>query len=464
MRKYTPLHTQVSGAAWLAERKNALLADEPRVGKTGTAIMAADAINAKRVLVVTTASGRAVWQQAWADWSDRERSVTLLTNKRVQSPGDVLIMSWGAVIQNDTQNWLLRQTFDLMILDESHYARSVQAKRARAVFGQIMREGEMLAVGAALCSRAERIWCLTGTPTPNTPLDLYPMLRCLFPEALQASGELPDVQRLPDYISRYVKTRPFKVNAWSTIQLPIGGKNATELRQRLDGLFLRRTQQDVGIQPPRYETLPVLVTQTELNKIDIEPHLAREILKAAEEGDGRRVEAHLGPVRRMTGVLKAPKVAEAVVEALDSGLKRIVLAYWHRDVGDALVEHIGTRARDRRRIDLDQQIGVARVDGSTTPRDRAMAVEAFNLDGGPRVFLAQIKAAGEAIDLSAADTLWFVESSFTPADMRQMALRVTNSQRKRNCFVKVVMLPGSIDEAVSAVVLRKMEALREVMK
>ena len=69
-----PLPTQISGAAFLAQRRFALLADQPRVGKTGAAIMACDMALDASILVVTTASGRPVWRKAWADWSAAGRS------------------------------------------------------------------------------------------------------------------------------------------------------------------------------------------------------------------------------------------------------------------------------------------------------------------------------------------------------------------------------------------------------
>ena len=104
------------------------------------------------------------------------------------------------------------------------------------------------------------------------------------------------------------------------------------------------------------------------------------------------------------------------------------------------------------------------MDGSTTPKERDAAIARFQTDPVCRVFVGQIAACCEAIDLSAASTLWFVESSFTPAQMGQAAMRITNVGRKRNCFVKVLTLEGTIDEALQAALMRLWATIKEVVK
>jgi hypothetical protein len=79
------------------------------------------------------------------------------------------------------------------------------------------------------------------------------------------------------------------------------------------------------------------------------------------------------------------------------------------------------------------------------------------------VFLAQIDAASEAIDLSAADTLWFVETTFSPKSMQQMGSRISNVNRSRTTFVKVCYVENSIDEAIQASLLRLWSAIKEVL-
>lgn len=79
------------------------------------------------------------------------------------------------------------------------------------------------------------------------------------------------------------------------------------------------------------------------------------------------------------------------------------------------------------------------------------------------MFLAQIEAAGEAIDPSALAVLWFVETMFSPKSMKQMSLRVTNHAQTRQAVVKVCVLEGPIDEAQQASLMRLWTAIRELI-
>ena len=83
--------------------------------------------------------------------------------------------------------------------------------------------------------------------------------------------------------------------------------------------------------------------------------------------------------------------------------------------------------------------------------------------GDARVFLGQIAAAGEAIDLSAACELLIVEPSIIPSQMKQISLRVTNHTQTRQVRVRVATLDGSIDDAVQSSLLRKWSAINEVL-
>lgn len=434
----TPFPTQISGAQFLSQRQNALLADSPRVGKTGTAILAADYNLDDSILVVTTASGRPVWKRAFANWSPFKRD-------------NLRIVGWPELANASTRAELLRRPWDRLILDEAHAAKNFDAKRTQAAYGVLDDGGARLLTSTALFAKAKGTWCLTGTPLPHDPADIYPMMRALCPERLRAdpAKDWPDVTKFEDFRNRYCKWRPKKLSNWKTIIVIMGGKNEAELAERLDGFFLRRTQQDVGIRAPIYETLPLAVSPRMLR--DVEGDLvATEILDAAKACDTRSLDMHLGPIRRITGEIKARAVIDAVKEEFDGGLDKIVLAYWHKDVGAILREGLST-------------YGVVGIDGSTSPDKREQATANFSKPDGPRVFLAQIEAAGEAIDLSAAAVLWFVETVFSPKSMQQMSLRITNHSQARQALVRVCVLEGSIDEALQEILLRLWASIREVL-
>ena len=426
---------QIIGAEFLAARETALLADQMRVGKTLAAVAAADIILAQNICVVTTSSGRAVWRKAFNEGQALPR--TVLVNGVDELRGaDVIITSW------DTAGQFGAKDFDLVIVDESHYAKNPETRRAQSVYGKMYNNGEQMLTGAAVVKPGKRAWCLTGTPAPHDLGDTWSMLRALAPERLKADPAKgwTDVTRYDDFRQRYCIIRYKKLSQWNKIPVVIGGRNEEELRERMQGFILRRTQKDIGLSPPSYGVLPLIPSQLRRAR-DMASLDQRLILKAAEEGDTKELEMHLGPLRRLTGGLKAQAVIEAVKDEFASGLEKIVLMYYHRDVGDVLQDGLA-------------KFGVARIDGATPPRQREREVSNFTVDENCRVFLGQIDAAGEAIDLSAASVLWFVETVFSPKSMAQAALRITNINQKANCFVKVVTLEGSIDDALQASLMR----------
>lgn len=443
----TPFPTQIVGADWLSGRRNALLADAPRCGKTGTAIMACDDRMEASVLVVTTASGRAVWERAWGQWSPFGRSVQVMQQAK-PATADVVIVSWGGVNRADVRAELLKRTWDRLILDESHFAKSFDAQRTRAVYGDLVDGGRELFTGRALLPKAKGVWALSGTPVPNAPNDLYPMLRALFPERLRNGTDVTEYQT---FLHRYCKVRMKTLpRGFRKIPVVMGGRNLDELQARMEGLMLRRTQADVGIRQPIYETLPLLVSAKQRRELDGDLNRAR-ILAAAEAGDTRTLEMELGPLRRHTGAVKAGAVIEAVKDEFAAGLDKVVIAFWHREVGARLLEGLSS-------------YGVVGIDGSTPGNVRGEAEQRFLHDPKVRVFLGQIQAAGEAIDLSSSAELIFAETSLVPKDMAQMSLRVTNLTRDRTPRVRVATLAGSIDEALEEVLLRKWAAIRELVK
>lgn len=453
--KMIPLPHQLVGADWLASLPFAMLGDAPRVGKTGAAIMAADKIGAARILVVTTASGRGVWKRGFDDWSVMGRPLQIMTPKdKLKPETQIVVIGWPSVGDSALRLQLLARAWDLAIFDESHAAKNFEAKRTQATYGVPVNDAETLATRSALSAKAARVWCLSGTLLPNSPFDIYPSMRAHAADRLTADPAKgwPDVTRESEFKKRYCKIRPKKLGngPWARrIDVIVGGQNLDELRQRTEGLILLRTQQDVGIRAPIYETFPLVITETQRRQIEEAAGGAQEIMAAIDADETKKLEMHLGPLRRLTGAMKAKAIVEAVKEEFESGLDRIVLAYWHKEVAEILIEGL-------------HKYGVVGIDGSTSAVSREENVAAFR-NGTARVFLGQILAAGEAIDLSAASELIFVEMSFVPKDLKQMSLRITNHGQTRQTRVRVATLDGSIDDAIGSSLLRKWASINEVL-
>jgi SNF2 family DNA or RNA helicase len=443
----TPMPTQITGAQFLAARHRALLADEPRVGKTGAAIIAADMVIAKNIDVITTASGRAVWRRGFATWSNLGRTVGIVGVDKNAADCDVRIFSY-----NGATTFASRRDNDLVILDESHNCKNPEAKRTEAILGKAMAGGARLFNANAFVQNKTQAWFLTGTPLPHDPSDIWTTMRSSCPDRLLANDtrDWPDVTRFEDFRHRYCVVRMKKISNFNKIPVVIGGKNEGELRERLGDFILRRTQRDIGIRPSVFELFPLIVSPTVRKQIDGDLNKTM-ILDAAKKGDTSLLNMELGPLRRLTGNIKARCVVDAVKDEFASGLDKIVLMYWHREVGDVLQAGL-------------ENFKPLRIDGSTPTAEREQFELAFRNNKENRIMLGQIQAAGEAVDFSSANELWFVETSFTPKDQAQAAMRITNVNQTRNTFVRVCCIEGSIDEALQASLLRLWTAINGVIK
>jgi SWI/SNF-related matrix-associated actin-dependent regulator 1 of chromatin subfamily A len=421
-----PRPWQVTGAEFLAARQVALLADDCRVGKTGAAILACNLIDAKSVAVVTTKSGAPGWRRATEQWG--------LTADRC------VIETWSSKTM-----WRLgAEEWDVLIGDECHKAKNFSAVRTQHFYGKPHQS--VVYRNAAAINRARRVWNLSATPAPHDPSDIYPMLLTLAPHLLLEEYG-PNVRKYANFLNRYCVVGKKKLPNGQTIDVIVGGKNIPELRERIASIILRRTQEEVGISEPTYDVLPLAVSTADLRRFEKDLDMSL-VLEATAAGDVKSLEMHYGPMKRLTAVYKAEGVAETAAEELEDGLEKIVIAYWHTSVGDVLGDRL-------------HGYGVLRLDGGTPDRERAEIEQLWTLPTF-RVFLAQIKAAGESIDLSPAPSLIFCETSDTPSDMRQMALRITNINRPRTPLVRVATLEGSIDMAIQERLMNLWTAIKEI--
>jgi hypothetical protein len=434
-------HQEIS-REFLKRAPNRLLADEQRVGKTAAALMALRDIGEPPTLIVAPVSALYVWERDARLWGMPGRVA-------VNDPtADVCIVPWSMIASGALAAKLLARAWSTLVLDESHYAKNFTAARTRAAYG--IYQHDLLHQHKALVHRAQRVWCLTGTPVPHDPSDLFPMMRALFPDTLRyRDGVWPDATREFDFLTRYVVRKPKQISPFRKIWVNIGGKNEIELRNRLGDNMLRRRQKDVGIFPPIPGTLPLPITATEAARINADPSM-QAVLAAAREGMPM-VDTHLAVIRHVTGDIKARAIVPLVKDYFEDTGDKLVLAYWHKTVGDHLENELS-------------KFNPVRVDGATSYAQRGQLIDAFNNQPHCRLFLGQIEAAGQGIDLSAAPELWFVESVFSPRAMSQMSMRIANLNNTRQGIVRVSALRGSIDEAIQEALIRLFTTIEKILE
>jgi SWI/SNF-related matrix-associated actin-dependent regulator of chromatin subfamily A-like protein 1 len=387
---------QEVGRDFLASRDDAYLGDVMRLGKSVQATAAARLVQPERTVIVCPASAVPNWQAEWEKWD---------------GPGEPEIYSYNALLRRKVR------PADLVILDEAHYCKSPSAKRTRTAL--------------SLARDSGRAWLLSGTPLPNDPTELWPAVRYLWPEIAQ---EL-NIRTKEEWMFTFCKVRltPYGPR-------PYAVQNAPILRDVVNRIMLRRTLDDVGLELP-----PLRVDLHRLPKGDLDLS-EYEAMEASEE-------TYTSSLRRVLGVAKAPAVARQIIEELNDGAYgKIVVLYYHREVGRVL----------RESFDAVNPYWTTGFDGRTSQPDRWQAIQNFQTGRHP-IFLAQQVAAGIAIDLSAADEIVLVEPAWTPDENSQAVARIRNIHKSRPCRARIFAISGTMDTAVMSTIRAKVRMRREVL-
>lgn len=415
---------QQEGARFLADRQNALLAFDTRLGKTRTALRAAQLVQAQRVLVIAPAIARIAWKI----------EAPLVTNLplQVMAPGAqpaeiavtahriLMVLSYDT-FSLDRHGWLdallKGPPWDVLILDECQYLKSAGSNRTIAIYGKLRHH-------------AVRTWCLSATPTPNHAGEMWPHAKALWPEALPEG-----VSSRHAFEDRYcnVELTPYGRRIK-------GSRNQRELRDRLAPFVLRKRKRDVFRDMPRmaHSMIPLDMTPGKL-----EPGEWDEAVSELDKLLSAPPTEETMSILRELGEAKAAPAANWVREQLDGdAVGKIVVFAWHLSVLDRLKELLA---------DFDPCM----VTGSTPAGQREAAVRDFQRKDARRLFLGQVKAAGTAICLDAADDCAIIEPSWTPMDNYQAASRIENVGLRKATTVSWLYAPGTLDEHVMGTLRRK---------
>jgi SNF2 family DNA or RNA helicase len=405
---------QLDGADFLAARTRALLADEPGVGKTGQLIRACDLINAQRVGVLCPDIGVLHWRREFRRWSTRDRRVD--------------VIAW-----EDARNVKGSERWDVLIPDEFHYGKNLEAQRTKAVFAK-----------GGLAWYADRIWCASGTPAPNNVGELWPML--------YAFGKTK--MGYDDFIRYYCHVDD-RGKVRGNREDHIG-----ELRAILKSFSLRRLKKDVlpelgaiDIQEWYVEPRPDFVIGTVLGFAEAEQRLRAQLAgKSAEDlltflaGD-----QEFSTLRRFNALLKAPAIFDTVRFELENGLLNKVVIYGYHKEALATLHNAFGRAG----------IGSVLIYGDTPKGERDGLIERWKRDAALPVICASSIIASTVLDFTAAHQGIMMEMDWVPGNNWQAMQRMHRHGQENPVTVRVA-IGTPIDEIVSDVLIRKTRDIAEI--
>lgn len=385
---------------------------------THNTIQALGVVNAdeslRRVLVVCPASLRINWAREAERWLVRRRPIVVIeatTKPPEQIPRDCVVVLNYDILRKH-RAWLRSVTWHLIVYDEAHYLKNDKAQRTKEALGAFSQNSRNHIPPIP----GRRKLFLTGTPIVNRPVELWPLAHACFPSEFRDRWA---------YLKRYCDAHQTRWG-WDFS----GASNLGELHEKIRQAFLiRRLKRDVLKDlPAKRRQIVELAANGCAGLVREEMDIFNRHQKAiADLRDlrGRRADlsegqyreamlklkdtvsvsfAQMSKLRQLTGVAKAPRVADHISELLEEADKVVVMA-----------EHLAVVAQ------LKERFGNAAVvlTGETTAEDRQAAVDRFQTDPTCKVFVGTIRAAGVGITLTAASLVVFAELNWVPGSMSQ---------------------------------------------
>lgn len=411
-RELMPHQGQLVAAA-AAGHRSFLLADEPGLGKTAQALLAAKAANAYPLLVIVPNVVKANWAREAALWTPT-RSATVIHGNGDTMDGfaDIVVVNYEVLDRH--VGWIGDLGFRGMVIDEAHFIKNKTSQRSQHV----------LQLSERIRSRVPRplLMALTGTPLINDIEDFRAIWQFLgwiddtkplaeLMHVLEETGLTPADAGFYTDARRCVVDLGIVRRRKVDVAADIPARRIADLPVELDGKVVRSIQEAEQRLARRmmahYES--ALVRRKSGPVVEGIDHAlvrriaTRERKEAANAEGGENVFAMMRRIGQAKAVLAADYAAQLARSA-----GKVVFFAKHVDVMDA-AEETFTKAGIR----------FSSIRGDQTPGVRQKQIDAFVNDPDVAIAVCSLTAAGVGINLQVASNIVLAELSWTDAEQTQ---------------------------------------------
>lgn len=400
-----------------------LLADEPGLGKTAQALLAAQAADAYPLLVVAPNVVKTNWAHEVEMWTPHRRpTVVHGDGDQVDGFADVVIVNYEILDRH--VGWLGDLGFRGMVVDEAHFIKNKGSQRSQHV----------LAVSERIRARTARplMMALTGTPLINDIEDFRAIWQFLGwiddtkPQAALLTS-LEDTGLTPADPGFYPAARSSVIDLGivrrrkADVVADIPARRVADMPVELDGAAGRSIRAaEVALAErlvSRYRSAvqaraeSSVVEDVVVDGVDLE--LARRVAAAELKDSSSRADGeNVFTMVRRIGQAKAGLAADYAAQ-LARNVGKVVFFAKHVDVMDQAEKTFA-----------DRGIGYASIRGDQTPRVREKNIAAFQDDPDVSIVVCSLTAAGVGLNLQVASNLVLAELSWTYAEQTQAIDRI----------------------------------------
>lgn len=450
-RELMPHQAQVVAAAAQGHR-TFLLADEPGLGKTAQALLAAQAAQAYPLLVVVPNVVKTNWAHEVGMWTpERRATVVHGDGDDVDAFADVVIVNYEILDRH--VGWMGDLGFRGMVVDEAHFIKNKGSQRSQHV----------LAIADRIRERAGRplMMALTGTPLINDIEDfraIWQLLGWIDDEmplgtlitALEDTGLTPADRGFAMAARRAVVDQGIVRRRKIEVVADIPARRVADLPVELDGAAGRsiRAAEDalarrlVG----RYRAALEFRLGTAGGVVAVGDHpidlelvrrvAAAELKEASSETGGENV---FTMVRRI-GQAKAGLAADYAAQ-LARNVGKVVFFAKHIDVMD-----------QAERTFAERGLRYASIRGEQTRTVRDRNVKAFQTDPDVAIAVCSLTAAGVGLNLQVASNMVLAELSWTAAEQTQAIDRIHRIGQSEPVTAWRVIAAQTIDATIAELI------------
>jgi hypothetical protein len=407
-----PHQAQVVAAA-AAGHRTFLLADEPGLGKTAQALLAAQAANAYPLLVVVPNVVKTNWAREVGLWTPNHPATVIHGNgDTIDGFADIVIVNYEVLDRH--VGWIGALGFRGMVVDEAHFIKNKSSQRSQHVLelserirARIVHPLLMALTGTPLINDIEdfaAIWQFLGWIDDTKP-------RAELMEALEATELTPESSAFYPAARRCVIDLGIVRRRKVDVAADIPARRIADLPVELDdaaGRSIREAEQELARRlVSQYET--ALARRKAGPAVEgIDHELVRRIATRERKATAtKKNDENVFSMMRRIGQAKAGLAADYAAQLARSAGKVVFFAK-HIDVMDVAEETFAKRG-----------IRYSSIRGDQTSPARQKQIDAFVNDPDVHIAVCSLTAAGVGVNLQVASNIVLAELSWTSAEQTQ---------------------------------------------
>jgi superfamily II DNA or RNA helicase len=428
-----------------------LLADEPGLGKTAEALLAAQAVDAYPLLVVVPNVVKTSWAREAAMWTPRHGATVVHGDgETVDAFCDIVVVNYDILDRH--VGWLGSFGFRGMIIDEAHFIKNKSSQRSKNV----------LALSRQIRQRTARplLMALTGTPLINDIEDFLAIWEFLgwidgsevgadllhaleanamtpidpgfYPAARQSVIEMGVVRRRKVDVAKDIPARRI-----ADVPVELEGTAGASVRaaeRKLAQRLVKRYRSAIAARKDGSEIVGI-------DESVVRQVCARELRESSADGEGSG--ENVFTMMRRIGQAKAELAADYTAQ-LSRSAGKVVFFAKHIAVMDA-AEQLFTK----------RGIGHTSIRGDQTTRVRQANIDAFVNDEDVHVIVCSLTAAGVGINLQVSSNVVLAELSWTAAEQTQAIDRVHRIGQDQPVTAWRVIATQTIDARIAELISTK---------